>query len=248
MKAAREVFSKVNGLSTHARVRGSGAPVVIVPGLGCAAFLYDPLARRLAGHYQVWAYDPPGHGRSEGRPGQDVTIESLTDHLAVWMKMNNLMGASVVGHSLGGEVALDLAARHPECAARLVLLAPTGLPENPVVAGQLLRVLTDAPLEPPALLWRIWAAYTRVGLVRMARIAADQRRHLVLPQLSEVRVPVLALQGERDPVIPREAFAELCQLLPDARSSKVPGGHAFHFSSPDATARKVLAFLRRPDS
>ncbi len=237
---------EVSGILTHARVRGAGPPLVIVPGLGCAAFLYDRLARRLAPFYEVWAYDPPGHGRSGGRPGEVVTIEALTDHLAAWMRGGGLSGVPVVGHSLGGEVAIDLAARYPELVSRSVLLAPTGVPENPVPALQVLRVLRDAPLEPPALLWRILAAYARAGLIRMARVAADQSRHLVLPELSEVRVPALVLDGTRDPVIPESAITTLCALLPDARSAKVPGAHAFHFASPGPTAEKILDFLRPP--
>lgn len=247
MKAVRSVFTRVNGLVTHARVRGAGPPVVIVPGLGCAAFLYDRLAKRLAPFHQVWAYDPPGHGRSGGRPGEVVTIAGLTDHLAAWMSACGLTGVPVIGHSLGGEVAIDLAARYPERASRLILLAPTGVPENPVPALQVARVLQDAPLEPPALLWRILAAYARAGLIRMARIAADQRCHLTLPELSEVGVPVLVLDGERDPVIAREAIATLCRRLPDARSARVPGAHAFHFASPGPTAREILDFLDSPD-
>lgn len=75
----------VNGLSTHAWVRGQGQPVVIVPGLGCASWMYARLARELARERRVFAYDPPGHGYSEGARHYPVCISHLTDHLAAWL-------------------------------------------------------------------------------------------------------------------------------------------------------------------
>lgn len=244
----REDLRAVDGLTTHALVWGEhhphAPPVVIVPGIGCAAFMYAPLARSLARHAAVWAYDPPGHGRSAARRGDHLTITRLSDHLAAWLRAANLSGATIVGHSLGGEVAIDLAARHPHVPGRLVLLAPTGLPDNPNVLLQFLRLWADAPLEPPGLLFRAWAAYWRPGLKRLYAIAADQREHRTAPLLRRVRVPVLVVEGRHDPAIPRNAIDTLCARIPSARAEVSPGAHAFFYGHPDLVAGFVHDFVR----
>ncbi|WP_211238238.1 alpha/beta fold hydrolase, partial [Deinococcus pimensis] len=232
----------VRGVVTHALVRGEGRDLVIVPGIGCAAFVYDRLADALAPHFRVWSYDPPSHGRSGDAPPGGLRISRLTDHLAAWMREVGLTDAVVLGHSLGGEVAIDLAARSGELVSRLVLLAPTGVPDNPVLTLQLARLAVDAPRERPGLLARVWASYARCGPLNIVRIAADQRHHLTSPLLPLVRSPTLVVRGENDPAIRRDAVRTLCRLLPDVREERAPGAHAFWYPSAALVAGLVRDF------
>lgn len=101
MNPGRAQNVRVLGLRTHARVYGHGGPLVIVPGLGCASWMYVRLACELAKGRTVYAYDPPGHGDSEGLPGWPVCLEDLTDHLAAWLDATGLRGSALLGHSLG---------------------------------------------------------------------------------------------------------------------------------------------------
>ncbi|SMB92506.1 alpha/beta fold hydrolase [Deinococcus hopiensis] len=237
-------YIRVNGLLTHAWVRGHGSPLVLVPGLGCASWMYVRVSRALALGRTVYIYDPPGHGHSEGRPGFPGRIEDLTDHLAAWLEAADLCGVPLLGHSLGGEVMFDLAARYPHCASALIACAPTGIPENPVVPVQLLRLLLDLPRERPGLLLPGMRAYLRSGPGVMYRLARDQVVHDTGPLLPFVGVPTLLLSGTRDPVIHLWTLEAIRGAIPDAVVRVLPGGtHALTDTFPATVARLTLDFL-----
>ncbi|GBF06614.1 alpha/beta hydrolase [Deinococcus aerius] len=242
---AESRYTRVRGLLTHARVRGEGPPLVIIPGLGCASWMYTRVARELARARTVYAYDPPGHGRSAGRPGSPRTIEGLTDHLAAWLAESGLGRVPLLGHSLGGEVVFDLAARYPGHVSAAIACAPTGIPENPSVREQLLRLLLDLPRERPGLFLPALAAYTRSGPARMLRLAQDQSQHDTGPLLPHVLAPTLLLDGTHDPVIQAWTLEAICAAIPDATVREIPGGtHALTDSFPRTVARYTLDFLR----
>ncbi|WP_424949271.1 alpha/beta fold hydrolase [Deinococcus sp.] len=245
-------FRRVDGLIRHARVypgpTPSTRPIVIVPGLGCASWMYRRLARRLAAEREVWVYDHPGMGLSQGRPCDPVRIEELTDHLAAWMQARGLVGVPLLGHSLGGEVVIDLAARFPRLPGCLVLCSPTGIPENPSVSAQLVRFLLNMPRERLALYPLALVAYLRTG-PRAYPLAQDQDRHQTGPLISRVRCPALVIDGSRDSVIRSWTLEVMCDLLPRARARTIEGGtHALMDSRPDEAAGETLAFLRDVDS
>ncbi len=102
---SRDVWTDVNGVRTYARVQGSGPPLVLMPGLACSHLYYARLQAYLAPRYEVWAYDPPGHGRTPARPHDFLTVEALANHLADWLRATGLAGAPLFGHSLGGVLA-----------------------------------------------------------------------------------------------------------------------------------------------
>ncbi len=243
----RSVFCTLAGLRTHARVYGKehSEHIVIVPGLGCASWMYRRLARTLARWRRVWVYDPPGHGFSAGRLDYPVRIEQLTDHLALWLVANNLGGVALLGHSLGGEVIIDLAVRRPDLAGPLIACAPTGIPENPSVARQFWRLLSDLPRERPGLWPFGLAAYCRAGPLRFFQLARDQDAHNTGPLLPRVGCPVLVIDGTADPVIRTWTLEELTQAIPGARTVQVVGGgHALTDSHPTEVAMHTLDFLQ----
>ncbi|GHF30379.1 pimeloyl-ACP methyl ester carboxylesterase [Deinococcus metalli] len=243
MKVDR-IFLDVHGLRTHALVLGRGAPLVVVPGLGCASWMYLRVAAALADDRRVYLYDPPGHGYSQGTASFPTCIEHLTDHLAAWLVQAGLVGTPVFGHSLGGEVTFDLAARYPGFCTAVVACAPTGIPENPSVPVQLLRLLRDLPRERAALLVPGLRAYRHCGVRRMLRLADDQTAHDTGPLLGRVDVPTLLLDGLSDPVIQSWTVQAIRTAIPDAVVREIAGGtHALTDSHPRAVARYTLDFL-----
>ncbi|MDB5045530.1 MAG: alpha/beta hydrolase [Deinococcus sp.] len=242
-------FTRVNGLQTHAWVRGNGPPLVLVPGLGCASWMYVRVSRELARERTDYVYDPPGHGFSQRRRDYPRTIEDLTDHLAAWLVACGLNCAPLLGHSLGGEVVFDLAARYPTCTSALIACAPTGIPENPSVTMQFLRLLRDLPHERLPLLLPALSAYSTSGPALMLRLATDQSQHDTGPLLKQVRVPTLLLDGDLDYVIRSWTVRDLRRSIPDALVKTVPGGtHALTDSHPKTVARYTLDFLRLVDA
>ncbi|MER3445181.1 MAG: alpha/beta hydrolase [Meiothermus sp.] len=240
---AREVWLEVQGVRTFARVMGAGPKVVLVPGMGCSHLYYGRLQEALAPYFEVWAYDPPGQGYSRAPSSQYRTMRKVSDHLAAWLEAARLHGAVLFGHSQGGEVVLDLAGRYPGLPSRLVLCAPTGIPEYPRIPWQLLNFVRNAPRERLELGWRVVRSYFMAGPSRVWALLYDQLNHHILPLMRRVHVPVLVLVGTRDPIIrPRlgKAFEE---ALPHALLRVIEGGtHALHDSRAEEVARAVLEF------
>ncbi|CAM3186206.1 alpha/beta hydrolase [Deinococcus deserti] len=206
--------------------------------------MYIRVARELARGRTVYVYDPPGHGYSQGRADFPRTIEDLTDHLAAWLEENRLQGAALFGHSLGGEVIFDLTVRYPHLASAIVACAPTGIPENPSVAVQLLRLLLDLPRERPGLMLLGIPAYVRSGVSLMYRLSQNQGRHDTGPLLPYIDVPTLLLNGLSDRVIQNWTVSAICDAVPDAVVREIRGGtHALTDSHPRAVARYTLDFL-----
>lgn len=244
MSDGHALYLQVNGLSTHAWVRGSGPPLVIVPGLGCASWMYVRVSRELAKSRTVYVYDPPGHGYSQGLRHLPESIGELTDHLAEWLEMAGLAGAPVFGHSLGGEVAFDLAARYPTHASALIACAPTGIPENPSVLAQLVRLSVDLPRERLSLLVPGLRAYVHCGVRRMLKLAHDQELHDTGPLLGQIKVPTLLIDGTSDPVIRLWTLEAIRNAIPHALVCEIQGGtHALTDVYPRTVARYTLDFL-----
>jgi pimeloyl-ACP methyl ester carboxylesterase len=109
---------------------GTGAPLVLLHGLGASRRSWDPVLPALAARFDVIAVDLPGFGESAPRPGPgEVAPAVLAQHVADLLDELGVSSPHVVGNSLGGWVALELASRRP--VASLTLLSPAGLwPKN----------------------------------------------------------------------------------------------------------------------
>lgn len=241
---SRDVWTEVNGVRTYARVQGSGPALVLVPGLACSHLYYTRLQAQLAPHFEVWAYDPPGHGGTPAERDAFLTVEALTEHLAAWLQATGLSGAPLFGHSLGGQVLLHLAAHFPQQVSRLVLCAPSGRPDSPSAARQIRRLLLDARYERPDFLLRVLRSYLQAGPYRAWHLLQAGHRDNPLRLAPQVQVPVLILEGGHDDVIRRQALLKLELALPHATRTRLPdGGHALHDRCPERVAELVTGFL-----
>ncbi len=113
---------------------GGAPPLVLVHGLGCDHSFMAPQFDAFAGAHRVVAVDLRGHGRSD-KPQQDYTIPGFADDLAWVLRELALERPVVVGHSMGGAIALELAAEQPERLAGVVVLDTAVLPSPQVWAG-----------------------------------------------------------------------------------------------------------------
>jgi len=242
----RPHFSTVDGLRIHARVYGEhhARTVVILPGLGCASWMYHQLAQALSQCARVYAYDPPGHGRSQGRLRFPASTSDLTDHLTLWLQINDLSGAVLLGHSLGGEVMLDLAARSPDLTGPLIACSPTGIPANPPIRVQVVRLLRDAPRERRAFLLPAALAYLRAGPLRSYLLARAIKGRDSSPLAARLKVPLLLISGSADPVVNPLPLTRLAATLPCVRSVTLLGApHALTDAVPFEVARHTQTFL-----
>lgn len=244
---ARDDWREVQGIRVYARVEGAGRggpPVVLVGGMGCSHLYFQTFQAVLARRLEVWAVDLPGQGKSRAPAGRYVTLREQSDFLAAWLEASGLVPAVLLGHSLGGEIGIDLAARHPHTLSHLVLCAPTGIPEYPNLAEQIYNLARNALRERPTLVWRAVRSYFMCGFSRVMALLGDQLFHDTLPLLGQVHAPVLLLAGSRDPVV-RPGMVRAIQLrLPRAVFVNIKGApHALHDSHPEVVARALMAFV-----
>lgn len=240
----RSEFTNIKGFWTHAKVMGHGPPLVIVPGIACASWMYVRLAQALEPFYTVYLYDPPGHGWSQGNEHYPISIVQLTDHLAQWLIQNGLARAALLGHSMGGEVTFDLAARYPHLVSKVVACAPTGIPEKPSTSMQALRLIQDLPYERFPLLFYGFRAYSVLGTTRLYKLLKNQSQHYTGSLLTHVHAPTLLIKGSLDVVIQAWTVEAIQQAIPNAVIREVRGAaHALTDSHPATVARYTRDFL-----
>ena len=114
-------FENVWGV-THYAVEGSGAPVLLIHGVGARLDNWDGVAPMLSRHFKVVRYDLRGHGKSSKVSGP-YSLDMFADDAVGLLDHLGIARAHVAGHSLGGMIAITLAARHPERVDRLAVLS-----------------------------------------------------------------------------------------------------------------------------
>lgn len=234
-RATEEREVRVDGRPVRHRVAGSGDPLVLVHGLAGSWRWWSSLLEALAMQCRIYAVDLP-------RPGRSVGAAALSSWLARWLDAVGLERVDLAGHSLGGLVAAELAARSPQRARRLVLVAPAGIPCGrrlparalPLVGalaalrGSLPMVVTDA---------------LRMGPVGLTRGIVFVSKCDLTPELPAIRAPTLIVWGKRDHLVPLSVAERWQQALPNARLVLLDCGHVPMLESPRELTAAVLAFL-----
>jgi 2-hydroxy-6-oxonona-2,4-dienedioate hydrolase len=242
-------WTEVSGVRVFARVSsglGSGRsdPIVLVHGQVISSRYMVPTAELLAPEFRVFAPDLPGFGLS-GKPKRVLSVPELADALAGWMEANAFERASLVANSLGCQIVVDLAVRHPELAGALVLAGPTIDPRGRSAPVQIARWFMDWPGERPSLALAHLQDYARAGLRRTLHTFRHALADRIEDKLPLVQCPTLVVRGERDPIVPQRWAEEAARLLPRGRLLVIPGGpHCVNYSTPRAFARVVRTFLR----
>ena len=122
-------FLDLDGERLHVLDQGAGRPVVMIHGLsGQMGNFTHSLVDRLSADFRVVAFDRPGSGYSTRAPGAPAGARAQAAALAKAIRAMKLENPVIVGHSLGGAVALAIALDHPDCAGALALIAPATHP------------------------------------------------------------------------------------------------------------------------
>ena len=222
---------------------GSGSEVfLLLHGLGMGRSVFVELARRLDG--TVVAVDLPGFGAAP-EPDVPLTMPQHADLVAAHLAAEGLPAVTVVGHSLGSQVAAELAVRHPGTVRADVLAAPTVDAGARRVARQALRFLHDTASIDPRVVLRGVREYLRAGpqLVRKIRATVAHRPEDLYPRIA---APTLVLRGSRDPVCPSVWTRAVAEALPRAELVEIPGcGHETMIRDAAPAASRIADFLSR---
>ena len=266
--AGRTVELK-DGQSIHVVDVGEGRPIVFLHGAGPGASGWSNFRQNIP-HYVALGYrclapDLLGFGGSSKAADIDYTFEVFGAALAEALERLGVTSCMLVGNSLGGSIAIQMALAYPDLVSKLVLMAPAWLDEREaVISTPGVGAMTAAFSGPEGLTKEklrgvfelMFASPEHVtDEVVEERFAAAQlqssaiyrqiRGQNLAPRLSEIRQPVLALWGIEDrfnPVTGAYKLAEQCQ---DVRVVLRSGcGHWFMIEHREMFDRELLAFLR----
>lgn len=264
-------WAEVRGLRLHYRVSGrrGGTPVVVLHGLMGHAREWDAAIDLLAPVHEIWALDQRGHGLSDW--AEDYARSTMAEDLIAWLEATGLQDPVVMGHSMGGTVALLAAARRPELFGRLVIVDVAPTPAQGDLQAWLREYLEElgsasyATVEE-ALAVRSGGPRARPELVRRfvehnldrgedgrlrwrfdARGLVGSLESISVPALWEaidaVRCPVLLLRGEHSLELPVDLADQMVRRLGEARLGTVTGaGHDVAQEQPEQVAQAVRGF------
>jgi pimeloyl-ACP methyl ester carboxylesterase len=243
---------------------GSGAPLVLLHGLGSSRFDWAPQLAAFVSHYRTIAVDLRGHGESPKPPGP-YRIAQLAADVALLLMRLDARPAHIVSLSLGGAVAQQLALDYPELVRSLVLANTSanfvsadwrqrllgvkrfadvylqGMDKVAAdVADRLFPLLEQSPLRNEAVV-RIASNDPKAYRACLWAIA----RFDVTCLLELIACPTLVIAGELDMTVPLASKQLLAQGIPNSKLVVIPkSGHATPVDQPEAFNSAVLGFLR----
>ena len=252
---------------THYEIEGTGAPLVLVHGLGMRREMWAPLIPALAERHMVVTYDLAGHARS--RPAADpVTLASFSSQLHRFLDELGIAKAALAGFSLGGMIVRRFAINHPDRTSALVVLN-SAHDRSEVERTAVERRVAQAAKEGPEA--TIDAAIERwftpdyraahpdaIAEVRSCILANDRtvypKSYRVLAEgdaeiaaaISALSVPFLAMTSEEDHGNSPDMARRMAAIVPDGEVIVVPGlRHMGIWEAPETFTGAMLDFLVR---
>ncbi|MGF2949422.1 alpha/beta fold hydrolase [Microbacterium alcoholitolerans] len=216
-------------------------PIVLLHGIGMGRSVYVDLISHLDG--RIVGIDLPGFGEAP-EPARTLTMERHADLVAALLREREVTDAVVLGHSMGSQIAVELAARHPDLVSGLIMAGPTVDSASRNLGAQAGYLLRDLIGERPTVLWRGAREYLRGGphLLRKMRATIVHRPENVY---THVRVPTLVVRGQHDPLAPMTWCREILDAIPDSQFVEIPDhGHGTLISDSGSAAEKITDFVR----
>jgi pimeloyl-ACP methyl ester carboxylesterase len=223
----------VNGYQAHYLKAGSGPPVLLIHGGASDSRDWLDTMAALSHRCTLYAPDLIGFGQNE-RKSEGYYLSEFSDFILEFMDAVGLESPSIVGHSFGGRICLDIALQHPERVSKLVLADSSGL-------GKVSRFGT-------VLLTGFWAIRQLFRIPQpypkfLAR-EDDNPDWACADKLPGLKTPTLIIWKRHDPYLPLSVARRAAELLPDARLAVIPGfGHAPHKKNQAAFNRYLLDYL-----
>ena len=216
------------GISLAYEVSGvsSAPPMVLLHGLGDRAAKWRPVISTFAAYFRVFALDMRGHGDSDW-PGI-YSFQLMCDDVVAVLDALGLGKVTLMGHSMGGAVALLVAMQHPDRVERLIV-------EDAAPPYRRERAVPDRPAGPLDIDWAVVPVI--IGAVNAGDRAAWNG-------LGAITAPTLLIAGGPESHVRQDKLADAAARIPHCDLVTIPAGHNVHATRPVEFAAAVLTWLR----
>ena len=263
-------FATLNGNRAHYEVYGQGDPLLLVSGLGGPAVGWLLQVKDLSARYQVITLDNRGVGESEMPDLPSYPTALLADDAAVLLDHLGVTRAHVVGASMGGTIAMELAIRHPKRVRSLSICCSWAHGDARFVQVVRAWMALSSYLSLEDRFRRLlfpWL-YSPAFLADETAMADALKRSLAYPfptrpealarqgegliawngtrlkEISRIKAPTQVLVGKEDILTPPAFSRALAGMIPDARFRILPGAHAFVLEEAPRFNGALLEFLK----
>lgn len=255
--------ARIAGRQLAWREAGSGAPLVLVHGIGTDSRLWAPQFAAFAPRHRVIAWDAPGYGTSEGFQGP-ATAADYADALEGLLRHLGVISPHLLGHSLGAVMVAALCGRGVTARSVTLMHPVTGMgrmdpvKREQVRAGRIQEMKTLGPAgfaeaRGGAILGTaVSDDARRKAIANMAQVSADGYLQAwgmmcgadLFAQLGHIRAPAMVLCGLDDPVAPPASCREIAARLPGAVLKTFEGvGHSLPAEAPAQLNETLADFL-----
>lgn len=259
---------KANGINIYYEIHGQGEPLVMIGGAGTDTSIWLAVLAELARHFQVILFDSRGAGKTD-MPEGTYSTELMAQDTYQFMQRLNLKSAHIVGHSLGGAVAQQLALQNPEAVRRLILCGTFG--KLNLISRYVIKSSVDMHRAgvPSTLLYnnhipwlysqtfladrqKIQVLFDKAGKTKtrpelegLARQGDACLNHDTLDKLNQIPHQTLVVSADCDLMIPLESAEEMVAKLPNARLAIIEKtAHLFIIEKPHEFSNLVINFLK----
>lgn len=215
---------------------------LLIHGVGLSHRVYGRLAAHLAEYGRVVGVDLPGFGGIR-RPASPVSVNELAECVSRAMSDANVESAIVIGHSMGAQIALELALIVPRRVDALVLIGPVVNPRRHTLLQQGLALAHDSALEPLATKLRVSRDYLSCGAAWFLTEAREMMRYRTHAEVARLQAPLLVIRGEHDVIAPAD-WCEWLGIRGGAGPTRSVAGHrhvVIH-TAPGPTADLIAEF------
>jgi len=256
-------LAKLNGININYQAEGEGEPLVLIMGFTASRIGWMPQIPFFKRYYRVITFDNRGVGKSD-KPSGPYSTRMMADDTVRLMDVLGIEKAHIMGASMGGMIAQELAINYPQRVMKLVLACTYASQDE--TTGDTLEQAKFLQLTPKkkvsamvglafnkplyrsifGLLARVQTSFVGTsGTVGIAGQSEACRKHNTLERLPLITAPTLVIVGTGDRIIKPVSSEVIAGKIPNAKLVRVEGGsHYFSFEMKNVFNREVLNFLK----
>lgn len=259
---------KVNDINMYYEIHGKGDPVILIQGLGGNHTFWYPNLKQLSSKFKIVLLDYRGSGDTD-KPDMEYTIRMFADDIAVLMDKIEIRFAHVVGRSMGGCIAQELAINYPDKVRSLILAATWAKADAYLVRlfearSQLVEKVGLQGMFGTG----VFMSYTRdffeeknkehYNVIKKMVFANEQpprafhlqamagTKYNSLNRISKIKAATLVIHGKEDILVPPKFGEELAKRIPGAKLILLDNlGHAFYEQAPETFNKIAMDFWNK---